>query len=123
MSVPYKPPNCRTRPRNIQPRGWLSSRRAEYLKGTLSPERIAALEELGLVWDPHEQWWQEGLTACRGWIAEHGSLVTATRTAKLGSFNLGSWLGTRRSEYQRGTLSQDRIAALEELGMVWNPRR
>jgi len=34
-------------------------------------------------------------------------------------FKLGTWLSRRRQERKNDSLSQERIAALDELGMRW----
>ena len=35
-------------------------------------------------------------------------------------FPLGSWCSSRRQDYKKGELSQERIDALEELGFAWD---
>lgn len=102
--------------------GWLDTRRLEYRQGRLSPDRIAVLERLGIVWDPRDKLWQEGLAACRSYAAEHGSINSVNARLTHNGFQLGTWLDGRRSDFQQGRLSPDRIAALEELGIVWDAK-
>lgn len=40
---------------------WHRSQRNDYRKGILSQERIEALEAAGVVWDPSQVAWEEGL--------------------------------------------------------------
>jgi superfamily II DNA or RNA helicase len=100
---------------------WLNHRRQERKQGQLSEDRIAALDELGIVWNPMETKWEAGLAVCRAWCEEHGSLATVKIQTVIKGFRLGSWLNNRRQKRKQGQLSEDRIAALDELGIVWNP--
>ncbi len=98
---------------------WLDNRRKEYRQGILSADRIAALETAGMVWDPHVQDWRDGLADCRDFREAHGHLeiphgYRGTRIAAL-----ALWLSRRRRMHAGGSLPQDRVRALEELGIAW----
>jgi superfamily II DNA or RNA helicase len=99
---------------------WLQSRRKEKKQGRLSDDRIDALEELGIVWDRIGTRWEASLAVCRGWCEENGSLATVTFETVFDEFNLGSWLNHRCQEKKHGRLSDSKIAALDELGIVWD---
>ncbi len=48
--------------------------------------------------------------------------VARAATSLESGFNLGSWVGRRRTKYKKGDLSPDRIKALEEVpGWAWDP--
>jgi hypothetical protein len=36
---------------------------------------------------------------------------------------LGRWVGSQRSKYRKGKLSEDRIKRLEDIGFVWTRPR
>ena len=38
-------------------------------------------------------------------------------------FALGAWVGTQRTAYKAGKLSEERIRRLEAAGFVWEPRK
>jgi hypothetical protein len=99
---------------------WISNRRIERNRGALSQERVAALDALGMTWDPYEDGWLRGLAAARAYSEAHGDLRTPQKFRTADGFRLGSWLLTRRSERRRGALSEERVAALNALGMVWD---
>jgi len=100
---------------------WLSHQRAAYCKGKLSPERIAALEALGVTWDVLAYKFEEGLSALRRFRDEHGhaNVPTIYRDPPTG-FTLGVWLSHQRAAYRQGELSPERIAVLEALGVTWD---
>jgi hypothetical protein len=62
-----------------------------------------------------------GGSLCRAWCDEHGSLSTVKVHTVINGFNLGAWLHARRQDKKHNRLSEDRITALEELGIVWDP--
>jgi hypothetical protein len=102
---------------------WVAYCRGERRKGKLSIERVAALDELGMVWDPREQQWLEGLAICQAYADEFGSIDSVKATEIYRGSALGAWLRTRRGERKKGKLAAERIAALDALGMVWESSR
>ncbi|GAA3233169.1 hypothetical protein GCM10010260_81900 [Streptomyces filipinensis] len=99
---------------------WLSRQRAARRNGQLSDTQIAALDELGLDWEPQGARWQQALQAARSYQQEHGHLRPPTGTTVTG-VDLSVWLRNQRAAYQRGTLTPERVAALNELGIEWTP--
>ncbi len=104
---------------------WVSARRAQYQRGTLTPERIVALQQLpGWVWDVREDRWAQGLrlltayARCTGAPNPDFFYVEEDEDG----FTLGAWVNSRRKEHRRGVLSPDRVAALEAIkGWEWTP--
>jgi len=104
---------------------WVAARRAQYKRGTLSPERIATLQALpGWVWDVNESRWEQGRRLLTAYAHRSGApnpdffYIETTED----TFTLGAWAMSRRKEYRRGVLSPTRIAALEAIdGWEWNP--
>lgn len=100
-------------------RKWVGHQRRLHRKGTLPPERTAALEQLGLDWDPRGTGWESGLADCTDYHAIHGHLDMEPAHPGTRVKNLTQWLDTRRREYRNGTLRPERAAALDKLGMRW----
>jgi superfamily II DNA or RNA helicase len=102
---------------------WLVNRRKEYRQGKLSSDRVEALNRLGVVWAPDRRSWQASFEAAAVFHREHGHLMpTATDQQRVPSGQLlREWLHDQRSVYRRGQLAPERVAKLEELGLVWNP--
>lgn len=100
---------------------WINSRRGDRRRGALDADRVAALDELGLVWEPHEAHWERGLAAARQFHAEHGHLRPPAEYGADGGLKLKTWLDNKRSAYRAGKLDADKVSALEALGIEWNP--
>ncbi|MCX5078756.1 Helicase associated domain protein (plasmid) [Streptomyces sp. NBC_00513] len=101
---------------------WLTKQRAARRNGQLTDKQIAALNELGMDWDPLGSRWQQALQAARSYHGEHGHLRPSTGTTVNG-LDLTVWLTRQRTAHQRGTLPPERAAALDELGIDWTPGR
>lgn len=101
---------------------WISRTRESYWKGGLSADRVKALADLGMRWTRHgpDDYFARALQACVRYKAEFGNLRVAQNYITPDGFWLGSWIGRKRSEARRGTLSHDKIEKLSALGMVWN---
>jgi len=103
---------------------WIAGQRTARKRGELPPDRVAKLDELGMVWDMGavhaEAAWQAGIRAAAAYRAEHGHLDVPQRYAADDGFRLGTWIDSRRDDYRAGKLASGRAAALEALGMRWD---
>ena len=72
---------------------WVGSRRGEYRKGELSPDRVAALEAVpGWSWEPFEDDFREGLDKLMEFRAREGHVMVRVGHAEPGGFRLGAWV-------------------------------
>jgi len=101
---------------------WVASRRRDRQAGTLSPAKVAELNALGMVWDPHEARYRIGVDHLRAYTAAQGHANVPRGYVTDGGFALGTWVSHRRRDRRAGTLSTARIAELNALGMVWGSR-
>ena len=107
---------------------WLATqrkvRRGEQF-GILGEDRIAKLDLIGMVWDSYKDLsWKKNYAAAKEYYAEHGDLrIPATYTTEMG-IKLGAWITNLRNYRKNGAqsnyLTVERIAALDEIGMVWD---
>jgi hypothetical protein len=100
---------------------WAAKQRERYWAQSLPPEQVAALISVpGWEWGrTNTDRWAEGLGHLHSYLREHGTTAVDTLTIHEG-FDLGGWVGRRRSNYHHGTLSAARVAALQALpGWVW----
>ncbi|MEW2386268.1 helicase associated domain-containing protein [Micromonospora sp. NPDC047707] len=77
-------------------RAWINTQRVTCAKDRLSRHRVAALDELGMVWDVREGLWAAGYVAAAQHTSEHGHLHPKDDYVAPGGFRLGSWLVLQR---------------------------
>ncbi|MEU4655001.1 Helicase associated domain protein [Streptomyces sp. NPDC023723] len=117
---------------------WTADNRRFYARGDMDEDRIAQLEELGMIWSHFDVAWEEGLSAARGWAAEHGHLL-APLDATYQGYRVGIWLKNARAAARKaakneqrrteglpvqssaGALSQARREQLEDIDPSWCP--
>lgn len=102
---------------------WLSTLKVQRKRSGrgryLTPERISALDRLGMVWDVDAFQWEQKFQAARRYFEEHGDLEVPTRYEAADGIRLGVWIQSVRRDYKSGRLDKDRIRRLEAIGMVW----
>ncbi|MEU7604587.1 Helicase associated domain protein [Streptomyces sp. NPDC041003] len=120
LDVPYE----HVEPEGAFPLGrWLSDQRRAYRAGSMTGERAAELEELGIVWDTADAGFEAKLGAARAFYELHGTLA-APRGATALDLAVGQWLTNIR---RPGGLGKDperaerRAAALAAIDPDWNP--
>lgn len=90
----------------------------------LSEEQIARLNELHIRWGSKaDEAWQTGLTHAKEYAREHGGLNVPYAYTSPDGYKLGVWLSKCREKHGKGTLSAERTAASEALGVVWSNAR
>ena len=116
-------------PSNKQLGSWVGTQRSQYFKfkdgkaAKITQERIDALNELGLQWALHEDKWNLRLEELKEFKRVHGHCNVPTLYPS--NKQLGSWVGTQRSQYfkfkdgKAAKITQERIDALNELGFQW----
>ena len=87
----------------------------------LTADKIAALDALGMVWDPAEQSWQSWLQQLRAYRLAHGTADVPRDHVTADGAALGSWLSQQRHRYHSGTLAPDKAATLTQEGVTWRP--
>ncbi|QZZ32424.1 DEAD/DEAH box helicase [Streptomyces sp. ST1015] len=117
---------------------WIADNRRFYARGDMDEGRVAQLEKLGMVWSHYDVAWEEGLSAARGWAAEHGHLL-APLDATYQGYRVGIFLKNARAaarkaqeieqrraqglpvESSAGALPEERREQLEEIDASWCP--
>jgi hypothetical protein len=106
-------------PENPQLASWIGIQRASRKKGKLSEERICRLEEIGFVWDALDALWEQRFTELEEFKATYGHCNVPDRWSE--NPKLASWIGTQRQCKKQGTLTEERIQRLSQIGFVWEP--
>ena len=93
---------------------------------SLTPERKALLDSIGMVWNAREWQWENGFLHAREYFAEHGSLAVPAEYRSADGFLLGSWVVNQRysksGQYNKKALSSNQIRRLESIGMQWETK-
>ena len=97
---------------------WVSTQRSNADK--MLPDRRDRLNELGFIWDPFTQQWEQGFAALKVFHERHGHCLVPAKHNQDG-FKLGTWVGTQRSNVEK--MSPDRKDRLNALGFVWSVRK
>ena len=106
---------------------WIITQRRVYRgmsNGTLTPERIDKLNQIGMVWEEKtERLWEEGFRHAETYYQAHGNLdVTATYVCEDG-YRLGGWISNQRAKrkgHNGRTLTDEQIERLDHIGMIWS---
>ena len=95
---------------------WVARRRAEWHAGQLPEDMATLLDSMpGWTWDPFEDDFGAGLTALRAFVADHGHARVPVSYVTPSGMRLGRWEQHQRTQWRRGELSPERIAALESV--------
>jgi len=90
----------------------------------LNKERIDALNEIGFIWNPLEEYWMKKYEELNEYKRKNGDCLVPLNYEQ--KPDLGFWVNAQRKEYKRykdgkvSSMTPDRIRALERLGFVWN---
>lgn len=89
----------------------------------LTPERIAQLDKIGMIWDVPDYLWERNFAAAVEYHREHGNLEVSADYVDENGIRLGAWLNNIRSGEKntnaRTQLTESQKARLNELGMNW----
>jgi len=107
---------------------WILTQRAVrkgLQRGSLSEERIVKLDAIGMLWTVREKdRWIEYYMAAETYSRQFGHLCVPDAYVTPDGVKLGKWLTTLKVQRKRGGkgryLTEERIAALDKLGMVWD---
>jgi superfamily II DNA or RNA helicase len=98
---------------------WPRIQRRNYKNNKLSADRVKRLEQLGFVWNPIGDAWDQMFDALAAYKQTHGDCDVSRRWK--GNSKLELWCTTQRAMHKNNKLSADRVKRLEQLGFVWNP--
>jgi hypothetical protein len=96
-------------------REWLKMQRLRHEHGTLTPERAAALDALGVIWDVDDAEWEAHRVQLATYAAANGGVTTGLSATNI----LARWVRTQREWREMGRLKQERVDKLDAMGFVW----
>lgn len=98
-------------------------RKSGIQSGYLTPERIKALDAIGMVWDVPDYLWEQNYHAAMRYHRTYGNLEVPADYVDSDGIRLGAWICSvrawRKGHNKRAELTKERIARLDALGMNW----
>lgn len=94
---------------------WVSVQRRS--RAHLTEQQIAALDEVGFDWSPHETAWGSKYVELVAFKGAHGHLELPA--ADPGLQQLRAWVSTQRTLKRTGKLSAERMERLDAMGFKW----
>ena len=110
---------------------WIAQLRSYRKNGIqsayLTEERIALLDQIGMVWDVPDYLFEKNYALCLEYYRTHGNLDMSTRYVAEDGTRLGSWLHSLRTasksrSTKRAELTESQKARLNEIGFAWDGR-
>ena len=83
---------------------------------SLTQERIALLNEIGMVWDAPDFIWEQYFAAAEQYYKRFGNLDVPTYYVDADGIRLGRWIAKERKQ---SDLTKEQILRLSEIGMIW----
>ena len=95
---------------------WLTKMRMLKRRGKLTQDIIMSLNTLGLEWEPMQRRKYARVEELQAFKQEHGHIQIPTNSS------LNRWIRRQRVLKRENKLDANVIRAMEELGVVWEPR-
>ena len=99
---------------------WQKTQRENYNKGKLDNARIKRLENIDFVWVILDDAWERGYQETIKYKQQFGNANVPRRYTTSDGFNLGTWQGTQKGNYNKGKLDKEKTERLEEVGFIWH---
>ena len=101
---------------------WLIKTRQQKLNGNLKEERIAQLDEIGMVWSVFDAKWEKAYALAAAYYEENGNLNIPRSYVTAAGERLGQWVASQQWAYPKGKLTDEQVERLNRIGMYWGNR-
>ena len=101
---------------------WIIKTRQQKLNGRLKEERIAQLDELGMVWNIFDTKWEKAFALAAAYYEENGNLNIPRSYVTAAGERLGQWVASQQWAYPKGKLTDEQVERLSRIGMYWGNR-
>lgn len=104
---------------------WVAIQRKEYLKGTLSQEHRTKLNQLGFVWKPRANAWNENYQKLVAFLSGNRNVLPVrhkTGTREEYGIDLSTWLSKQKEKISSGRITmqqEEKLRALPETARVF----
>ena len=87
-------------------------------KDSMSPEHKQRLDDIGFIWDPFAEAWEEGFNKLLQFKEQEGHCKVPV-TYEIAGFKLGQWVRVQRNA--KDSMSPERKQRLDDIGFIWDP--
>ena len=101
---------------------WIIKIRQQKLNGHLKEERIAQLDEIGMVWNIFDAKWEKAYALAAAYYEENGNLNIPRSYVTAAGERLGQWVASQQWAYPKGKLTDEQVERLNRIGMYWGNR-
>ncbi len=101
---------------------WIIKTRQQKLNGRLKGERIAQLDEIGMVWNIFDAKWEKAYALAAAYYEENGNLNIPRSYVTAAGERLGQWVASQQWAYPKGKLTDEQVERLNRIGMYWGNR-
>ena len=105
---------------NINLGKWIGTQRFNYKENILTSEKIALLERIGMIWSVHDYEWMKMYNLAVDYYQQNGNLLIPLKHTTSDNSKLGIWVGSQRTRFKDNTITDNEIALLNKIGMVWS---
>jgi superfamily II DNA or RNA helicase len=96
---------------------WINYLRKSFKTGTLDPDKVRKLNDIGFVWDVHEKKWWDRYQELLDFRKIHGHCNVPYQSNDFPV--LARWISTQRSKRSEGLLSKNYERLLADIGFEW----
>jgi superfamily II DNA or RNA helicase len=100
---------------------WVQTQRIAKRQGKLDSERIRRLSEIDFEWQPHDAKWSAQFEKLIAYHSTNGFWEAGYESEE--ATKLARWIEKQRNSYRQGSLSPERMTALNRIGFPWTPDR
>lgn len=98
---------------------WVSKLREKFSHGKLDEEKVNKLNELNFVWNVYDYNWNKGYLICLDYKSEFGHLEPHSGDTYK-DFDICQWINRQKTLKKEGSLSDERIKKLDDIGFIWS---
>ena len=104
---------------------WINNQKA-FRKGTivgkLTEDQIKKLDDIGMIWDSLDYFWEQSFISAKEYYLAHGNLDVPTNFKSKDGKHLGNWVLRQRQLYKSNSLTDEQVKKLNSIGMDWMHR-
>ena len=93
---------------------WILKTRQQKLNGRLKEERIAQLDEIGMVWSVFDAKWEKAYALAAAYYEENGNLNIPRSYVTAAGERLGQWVASQQWAYPKGKLTDEQVERLSQ---------